>query len=256
MSDIRVSVQWKSSTVFAGEDIECAITFRNVARAQRAPSPNAQLRGHGFNRERWKDNVPSHSIRKSSGGHQRKTSVASQSAYRTHKPALSLNTLNGHLVPQQPSNSPLQQTSTQDKRRSISIVSIGGNVADGESGHGSPLNSSKKPTRGHSRAASLQVLPRRNGFSSPGSASGNAKLCTQPLHHSLTCRSSGWRSFIFESDAPAPKLYILQSRHQLVCYGSFQEYQQCSRWHLASHGLEEESIPRIELQVSTAANFG
>ena len=171
-------MQWESSTVFAGEDVECRITFKNVARVQRTPSPNSQLRGHGFHRERWKDPLPSHLVQKPSGGSQRKSSLVSQSGYKAHKPAMSLNTPNGHFVPQQSSNGPLHETSTQEKRRSISIVSIGGNLTEEGPVHGPPLNSSKRPSQGHSRAASLQVLPRRNGFPSPGPASGNAESFT------------------------------------------------------------------------------
>ncbi len=176
MSDIRVSVQWKSSSVFAGENIECTITFKNVARAQRTPSPNSQLRGQGFNRERWKDTLPSHLVKKPSDGHQRKKSLLSQSGYRSHKPTLSLNSPNGHFPPPLHGNATPPQTSTQEKRRSISIVSIGGNLADEEPGHATPLSGAKRPGQGHSRAASLQVLPRRNGFPNSGPTSGIAAL--------------------------------------------------------------------------------
>ena len=185
MSDIRVSVQWKSSTVFAGEDIECTITFKNVARLRRSPSPNAQLRGHGLHRERWKDNLPSHLLQKPSGGQQRKSSLASQPGYRKHKPALSLSTPNGHFSPQQQSNEPpAPQTSGHQKRRSISIVSIGSNLAEEESPHRSPLTSVKRPSHGHSRAASLQMLPKRNGFPSPRATSGIlSDTCVYPKLH-------------------------------------------------------------------------
>ena len=30
-SDLQVFVKWKEQTVFAGEDVECTITFKNVA---------------------------------------------------------------------------------------------------------------------------------------------------------------------------------------------------------------------------------
>src|SRR5277367_3160708 len=36
-SNIRVFVQWSEQTVFAGEDIECQITFKNVAAVPNAP---------------------------------------------------------------------------------------------------------------------------------------------------------------------------------------------------------------------------
>ena len=181
-------MQWKSSTVFAGENVECTITFKNVARAQRTPSPNSQLRSHGFHRERWKDTLPSHLVQKPIGGHQRKNSLASQSGYKIHKPTLSLNTQNGHSSPQQPGNIFPNQTPKTEKRRSISIVSIGGNLADEEPVHGSPLSGAKRPSHGHARAASLQVLPRRNGFPSPGPTSGNAEqpTSTRGVTDSLT----------------------------------------------------------------------
>src|SRR4051812_11084605 len=36
-TNVRVFVQWTESTVFAGEDIECQITFKNVATS---PAPS------------------------------------------------------------------------------------------------------------------------------------------------------------------------------------------------------------------------
>lgn len=176
MSDIRVSVQWKSSTVFAGEDIECTITFKNVARARRTPSPNSQIRGHGLHRERWKDNLPSQLLQKPTAGQQRKSSLASQPGYRKHKPALSLSTPNGHYPPQQQNSEPPPQTSTYQKRRSISIVSIGTNLPEENTTHTPPLSGVRRPSHGHSRAASLQLLPKRNGFPSPGPTSGISEL--------------------------------------------------------------------------------
>lgn len=173
MSDIRVSVQWKSSTVFAGENVDCIITFKNVARAPRTPSPNSQLRGHGFQRERWKDTLPSHTTQKPLGGHQRKSSLLSQTGYRTHKPTLSLSSPNGHYSPSLQGTPDLPQTSSQEKRRSISIVSLGGNLADEGPGHAIPMNGPRRASQGHSRAASLQILPRKNGFPAPGPTSGS-----------------------------------------------------------------------------------
>ena len=181
MSDIRVSVQWKNPTVFAGEDVECTITFKNVALApstQRSPSPNPHTASHGSHRERWKETLPMRSaIASTSAVHRNSPSLSgfSQSQARTHRQALSLSSANGF------SKSPIgslhdstSKTSTpgdNKHRRSVSIVSIRGEANDETTPQSQLLNSGRS-SRGHTRAASLHVMPRRNGLLSNGPSSG------------------------------------------------------------------------------------
>lgn len=182
MSDIRVSVQWKTSTVFAGEEIECTITFKNVSQVRnvrRSPSPSSQVRGHAAKRERWKEALPLRSTQAPSvAGHRISPSIPGfpQPNTRTHKPALPLSTSNGFpqaLAPRAPEGLSGMASSRSNKhRRSISIVSIGGDTVDEVPAPGQSALSGR-PVRGHTRASSLQVLPRRTGMSSGGPLTGS-----------------------------------------------------------------------------------
>lgn len=184
MSDVRVSVQWKSSSVFAGEDIECIITFRNVAQAHHAPkstTPSSQPRVASSGRERWKESLPQRSGHRPIG-HTRNNSTSnagshSQAISRTHRPALSLSTPIGtrHI-----STINVDDTSKPDAnsghnerhRRLISIVSIGTDPLTGEHDQKQrQASTSKRPAR-HARAASLQSLPWRSGTGKFGPTSG------------------------------------------------------------------------------------
>ena len=181
MSNIRVSVQWKNSTVFAGEDIECTITFKNIALARsvrRSPSPNPLTASHGSHRERWKETIPMRSANApTSAMHRKSPSLPgfSQSQARMHKQASSLSSVNG--FPKSPTVDVLDDTSKASTpgdnkhRRSVSIVSIRGEANDETSPHHQSLTSVRSSHR-HARAASLHVMPRRNGILSNGPSPG------------------------------------------------------------------------------------
>lgn len=183
MSDIRVSVQWKNPTVFAGEDIECTITFKNIALApsvRRSTSPNSRSASHGSHRERWKETLPMRSANAPTHAMHRKSpssSAFSQSHIRTHKQALSFSSANG--FPKSPivdvhDGMPKTSTPGDNKhRRSVSIVSIRGEANDGTSPQGQSMNSGRSGHI-HTRAASLHILPRRNGLLSNGPSTGTS----------------------------------------------------------------------------------
>ena len=181
MSDIRVSVHWKNPTVFAGENIECTIIFKNIALARsvrRSPSPNTHTPSHGSRRERWKDTLPIRSPNVTASTVHRKSpslSGVSQSHTRTHKQALSLSSTNS--FPKSPIFD-VHSTTSQDSyvgdikhRRSVSIVSLHGDANKGNSLYGQLLNSGRS-SHAHIRAASLHVMPRRNGLPSNGTSLG------------------------------------------------------------------------------------
>ena len=178
MSDIRVSVQWKSSAVFAGENIECTITFKNVAQVRRSPSPNSQLRGHGFPRERRKDNIPQPPLRRTSTAFQIQENLdRSPSDLKVQSPVVGVGSQAGpESIPASRSHSyPQQDIGSQDgrHRRRLSIVSMGGGIMEEAPVSNQPPRN-VRPGNGHLRAASMQVLPRRSGLSSPGPGSGTA----------------------------------------------------------------------------------
>jgi hypothetical protein len=164
-SNIRVFVQWKDSTVFAGEDIECTITFKNVAPPEgRDGSPVRRQNGFATGGERQRKLPPVHSSTRPSVS--RNSSFASQlppSHARGHRPALSLHTpstAGGRRSPVPPPSVVHGNTTGTPKHgRSVSIVSLGTDVGT-EVSHdrGIPI---RRPARGHGRSASLQVVPGR-----------------------------------------------------------------------------------------------
>ena len=163
-SNIRVFVQWKDSTVFAGEDIECTITFKNVATPNgRDRSPNRPTKSNGFTPggERQRKLPPVHS----STTRPSISSFGSQiPPQRGHRPALSLHTpstAGDRRSPAPPSGGFNNGGTAPGHKhgRSLSIMSIGTDAGT-EVSHdrGAPA---RRPMRGHGRSASLQVMPGR-----------------------------------------------------------------------------------------------
>ena len=184
MSDIRVSVQWKNPTVFAGEDVECTITFKNIALAHRLrPSPSP---GHGSHRERWRETLPMRSANTpTSNKHGKSPSFPgpSQSYATTHKQSLSMSSANGFAKSPvaEVHNAITKVASPGDNkhRRSVSIVSIRGEIDDEATQQGQLLNSGRSG-HSHTRAVSLHVMPRRNGLLSNGSTPGTYHFANSP----------------------------------------------------------------------------
>ncbi|KAF2850948.1 Rgp1-domain-containing protein [Plenodomus tracheiphilus IPT5] len=174
-SNIRVFVQWKDSTVFAGEDIECTITFKNVAPPEgRDASPLRKHNGFAAGGDRQRKLPPVHSSTRPTIS--RNSSFASAQPapqiVRSHRPALSLHTpstVGERRPPLTPSAVPGITTNGQRHGRSLSIISLGTNATtDGNHERGIPI---RRPPRGHARSASLQVVPGRpNSYpvASPG----------------------------------------------------------------------------------------
>ena len=228
MSDIRVSVQWKSSTVFAGEAIECTITFKNVAQARsfrRSPSPNSDLHRHGSSRERWKETLPLRSSKSTASSNykpSRSVPGLSEPKSKTHRPALSLSTTNGFAPTPRPgppgSVSRTPTAGNNQHRRSVSIVSIGGDTID-ETPSPNPVRSSGRPLGSHVRAASLQVLPRRSHKPGSGSQSGSSECSkhTWVANHSVSIRT---RTSFYSAVTPRAIFFVgcgTASRFQAFC---------------------------------------
>ncbi|KAH8811674.1 Rgp1-domain-containing protein [Xylogone sp. PMI_703] len=182
-SNIRVFVQWKEQTVFAGENIDCEIIFKNVAPSATPSKTSLQppaANGHISTTERQ---------RKQSAATNKSISNASLRPVvpgRGHRATLSLS------VSTAPGKQPTEAGSQNESRpksslggthkRSISIVSIGASessVADVASRLGNP-ESPRRP-RGHARSASLQIVPRRTGVNGgPPSATMSQRPPVQP----------------------------------------------------------------------------
>ncbi|KAF2130983.1 Rgp1-domain-containing protein [Dothidotthia symphoricarpi CBS 119687] len=181
-SNIRVFVQWKDSTVFAGEDIECTITFKNVAPVEgHDSSPTRRQNGFGHGGERQRKLPPVHSSTRPSVS--RNSSFASQappSHLRGHRPTLSLRTASNagdsrsYISPSEALGS---SSARQRPGRSLSIISLGANAAP-DASQPAPSTTPRRPARGHGRSASLQVVPGRP--SSHPTASPGHRSATHP----------------------------------------------------------------------------
>ncbi|KAF2281472.1 Rgp1-domain-containing protein [Westerdykella ornata] len=201
-STIRVFVQWKESTVFAGEDIECTITFKNVAVPHGQDSPNASKHNSlapGGERQQRKIPPVQSSTRPSISRNSSFGSGAPPPHLRGHRPALSLATPsiaserrspglpNGALHNGNGDGAP---TNRHNHQRSLSIISLGAETATEASHDRAPP---RRP-RGHARSASLQVVPGRPsqfGVVSPGHRSA-------PHHSPLAGGGSSSPPTIFE----------------------------------------------------------
>lgn len=189
MSDIRVFVTFpESSTVFAGEKLECKITFKNVSPISGANRGVPQLHlqkptagGYG---------LPTNG-NALGGGKNKGVPLQLPTGLRSgtmsprlptgrsssgHKPSLSLSVPAGPKpAGPKPPASPLPAPSANGgighkHKRSISIVSLGSEVGvegqgrgQGEDGFKSPHMPQGRAARGgHGRSASLHTLPRRS----------------------------------------------------------------------------------------------
>ncbi|KAB8235456.1 intracellular protein transport protein [Aspergillus alliaceus] len=167
-SDIQVFVKWKEQTIFAGEDVECTITFKNIAEGngdsnngrqvspQRKPSRPGSSTPHSdsFFSLKSPRNLFSNPSRRSS------TTFSRRSPSHRVSSSLSSPLVGSHSFP--PPSTPRNGPPPSHKhKRSISILSIdsegGGDRAPKTT---SPFTRSR-PARGHGRSASLQVVPKR-----------------------------------------------------------------------------------------------
>jgi hypothetical protein len=155
-SDIRVFVQWKEPAVFAGDELDCTITFRNSKVLNPLPTPNAALTRSPRS---WQIVERSHKTSYS-------LNSAVTSAPRSRETSFSTR---GHEI-----------RPNHKSQRSVSIVSLGGSESGTHSSDVQPKVTGNHPGR-HIRAASLQVLPKPGGSSGEGPASGMGGLSSR-LH--------------------------------------------------------------------------
>lgn len=151
--------------MFAGEDVQCTITFKNIANPEgRDPSPARKHNGFAPGGERQRKLPPVHSSTRPSIS--RNSSFVSQIAgsplLRGHRPAQSLHasSIAGDARSPISPGGAFGNTGKGHKHgRSISIISLGTDAATGGSHNGSTTPT--RPTRGHGRSASMQVMPNR-----------------------------------------------------------------------------------------------
>ncbi|KAH8677365.1 Rgp1-domain-containing protein [Xylariales sp. PMI_506] len=164
-SNIRVYIHWHDQTIFAGEDIKCRITFKNVARPSNQPSH--------LDRSRQPSPLLGTPRKPNSRSNGLTPPVSSRG--RGHRTTLSLNVPAGHSrskssstvqwIPPQP-QPPTRPGHTH--QRSLSIVSLGSTATVEEQPQNSvktPLPQQQRSKRRHGRSASLQISPRAAGAS-------------------------------------------------------------------------------------------
>ncbi|EKD17002.1 uncharacterized protein L3040_000468 [Drepanopeziza brunnea f. sp. 'multigermtubi'] len=179
LTNIRVFVDWAEQTVFAGEDIQCQITFKNIAST---PPPRTLLHPPNSNGSPSVDR-----LRKTAVSQIKDSASLSPRAPHTssnHRTTLSLNVPIAPVDPQPVVSAPWNETPPRSARdgkahkRSVSIISIGASEGRVDE-FTSQSNVSERPRgnfRGHGRSASLQVIPRRHGISGgPPSAPMNQR---------------------------------------------------------------------------------
>ncbi|KAK2758338.1 hypothetical protein FQN54_004186 [Arachnomyces sp. PD_36] len=174
-SDLQVFVKWKEQTVFAGEDVECTITFKNVAADEvHEPSqtPQQHQRGNAsrsVNGSANGDYFSSKAISRFLPNNRRSFPLRPQGrpqppAGRTHKVSSSLST---PIAPSQgfpplplPSEKGQGYQPGHKHKRSVSIISLDNDGKERKPGQ--PQFNTQVPARGHGRSASLQVFSKRN----------------------------------------------------------------------------------------------
>ncbi len=172
-SNIQVLVQWAEQTVFAGEDVECRITFKNITTVNNNSrlSQNSPQNGYSPGDDRQRKQVPL----QGSAAQNRINSISNSRPpppNRGHRSTLSLNVPIGDINRQRGTRMKGGGTSegtTEERshRRSVSILSLGVIDASGEEARSQKSfggETSRNPPKRHGRAASLQIVPRRNGM--------------------------------------------------------------------------------------------
>ena len=176
-SRIRAYVEWKDQSVFAGEHVECVITFKNVAPDR--PTGEQEL-GKG-----WMGSRPQLNRQRTgsqAGGFTRPglnttgsvRSMRSTSHTRGHRPTLSLSVVPNSPPTHNRTASSASAAQTMPIRpppprhgRSLSIMSLGSDSPNMPTSKKTPPLAQSRRGKGHGRSASMQVIPRGQPTSSP-----------------------------------------------------------------------------------------
>ena len=210
-SSIRVFVRWHEQVVFAGEEVKCTITFKNIARvadssgrsAPAASRPSTQFPPNS-SRHPGADRGPrQHSQAR---GKQSSSGLAPPPSARGHRSTLSLSApsaVSHARAGSGSSSAPAPAAGARGQpngnangngsgsgsgsgngggghghKRSVSIVSIG-SLSAVDDGQSSSSSSKPQRPRGHARASSLQILPRGGLSNGPFSGPRSGQLHVQ-----------------------------------------------------------------------------
>ena len=159
-SDIHVAVRFHDQSVFAGEQLRCTITFRNVANLSEEPATPplhnrrrsrresiSQLAAQGFK--------PNNALRLNQNGRPGgKNHPTGQSGQQ--KPSTSLNSQGaaGDAAAQKPAHK---------HQRSISIISVTSPPIAGYAGNSAAGDWARQKRPSHSRSSTVQIAPGKSG---------------------------------------------------------------------------------------------
>ena len=177
-SDIQAFVQWKKPTVFAGEEVECVITFRNTAPKLGERDGEKRLvrqrsRLDTLRPEAGRPRATTQSTVFTKPLLNRASSVFSghTASYRAHKPSLSLNVAPNSSHSRTPSSASAAQLGgnkpSPGHGRSLSIMSLGSDTQKNSVKGASPGASFARRGRPHGRSASMQIMTRGSPQVSP-----------------------------------------------------------------------------------------
>ena len=157
MSNIKVSVKWDCPTVFAGEEMRCTITFRNVSDAKhssRSPSPNLPGRGASTPRERWKSSASKYAGNKPTQLGRGRPLAQAQRSTLSKSNLLQPARRQSPVIPEQASAS--SSHSHGGHKRSVSIVSLGNTGKNMSEDRQRKSSAGSRPPlgRGHERSSS------------------------------------------------------------------------------------------------------
>jgi RAB6A-GEF complex partner protein 2 len=183
-SNIRVFVQWSEQTVFAGENIECQITFRNVAVVNKISKPLSHpvgLNGYAPTESKQRKTTSLRTTVMQDRNHTA-ANMRTMPISRGHQATLSFNMTVGETSQgdslQGKGNPNEAEVKEHSHRRSVSIISLGITESGGDetASHLSLGERSRHPSRRHARASSLQIIPRRPGANISGPLSGRLTI--------------------------------------------------------------------------------
>lgn len=198
--NIRVFIRWHDQTVFAGEEVKCTITFKNVARPAGSPLSSSSSRAsphHSRNPPIAGTDPRQTSAAQTQNPSKSPSALAPPPASRGHRATLSLSVPSAAATsraragsipwsPQTPHDSRSRNGQAavagsakangnagstasgntngrgngHSHKRSLSIVSMGSTTLGNEQHNAAATAKSQRPARGHARASSLQIVPR------------------------------------------------------------------------------------------------
>jgi RAB6A-GEF complex partner protein 2 len=169
-SDIQVSIRFREQCVFAGEEVACTITFKNVADTQ-MNTPTTLESGHSGRRNSISQ-LAAMSMRGGRGAqNHRVITTFGRGDMNSHKTTMSLSTPLSTTSEVFSPIGPPPQGPAHKQKRSISIIS-GPKNALGRSPTDNTLSSSIRSNLGHSRSSTVNTfLGARTG--SGGGVQGN-----------------------------------------------------------------------------------